>query len=213
MIGAGPNLRVGFRYLIQRVAKDGRIPLSVVRGGQPTKVEVPLSSRRPTLLIDLNGSHPSYFVYGPLVFSPGSIQFVGGLMQRVSQNPMSLFGIVSGPLMRRLLDEPAFEGESLVLVASPFFPHPLSRGYGDPLGSVVEAVNGVRVRNLGHLVEVLRDMKEEFVTIEFHGRNGESLVFPRKEIVTATDEILSANGVRNQASPDVLRIWNARAAR
>jgi hypothetical protein len=122
---------------------------------------------------------------------------------------MSMFGMVSGPLMKRLLDEPAFDGEELVLVSSPFFPHALSMGYSDAMGSVVDTVNGVRIRNLGHLVEVLRDTRDEFIVIEFQGRNSESLVFPREEMLAATDEIMSTNGVRSQGSPEILRIWKA----
>jgi S1-C subfamily serine protease len=209
MISVGANLRIRFRYLIQQLAKDGRVPLTIVRDGRETKVDVPVARRRPTLLVDLNGSYPSYFVYGPLVFSTATMQFVAGFVQGAARNPMSMFGMVSGPLMKRLLDEPAFDGEELVLVSSPFFPHALSMGYSDAMGSVVDTVNGVRIRNLGHLVEVLRDTRDEFIVIEFQGRNSESLVFPREEMLAATDEIMSTNGVRSQGSPEILRIWKA----
>ena len=57
-------------------------------------------------------------------------------------------------------------------------------------------------------MEVLRDCQDEFITIEFYGHGGETLVFPRAEMVAATDEILTDNGVRSQGSPDTLAIWN-----
>lgn len=211
MISAGPSLRVRFRYLIQRLARDGRVPLTILRGGQERKVELPVATKRPTLLPDLNGAYPSYFVYGPLVFSTATMQFLAAYAQ--GANAPNMFGMITSSIMKRLLDEPAFEGESLVLVSSPFFPHPLSRGYSDATGQVVASVNGARVRNLGHLVEVLRDSAEEFVVIEFDGRHTESMVFPRKEMLAATDEIMSTNGVRSQGSPDVLRIWDAKKGR
>ncbi|MEO7796374.1 MAG: serine protease, partial [Opitutaceae bacterium] len=69
--------------------------------------------------------------------------------------------------MIRRGDKPAFPGEQLVVVSSPFFPHKLSTGYSNPFTRVVESVNGKHVNNLNHLVELLRDTKEEFVTIEF----------------------------------------------
>ena len=40
----------------------------------------------------------------------------------------------------------------------------------------------------------------------------ETLVFPRAEMVAATDDILSDNGIRSQGSPDTLAIWNAKPA-
>ena len=58
------------------------------------------------------------------------------------------------------------------------------------------------------LVEVLRDCKDEFITIEFDSRRGETPVFSRAEMLAATDEILNDNGVRSQGSPDMLAIWN-----
>jgi hypothetical protein len=58
---------------------------------------------------------------------------------------------------------------------------------------------------------VLRDSKDEFITIEYDSRRGETMVFPRAEMAAATDEILSDNGLRSQASADVLPIWNAKS--
>ena len=74
-------------------------------------------------------------------------------------------------------------------------------------------VNGVPVKNLAHLVEILRDTKEEFIRIECYDRPGETMVFPRAEMVAATDGILTDNGIRSQGSPDMLAIWNAKPAR
>jgi hypothetical protein len=62
-------------------------------------------------------------------------------------------------------------------------------------------------------VEILRDSRDEFVTVEFEGRTGETLVFPRKDVLAATDGILSDNGVRSQGSPGTLDIWSARPSR
>ena len=83
--------------------------------------------------------------------------------------------------MTRIGDKPAFAGEELVVVSSPFFPHKLAKGYSNPFGQVVKTVNGIPIKNLTHLVEVLRDAKGEFITIEFNERDGETLVFPRAE--------------------------------
>ncbi len=55
---------------------------------------------------------------------------------------------------------------------------------------------------------MLRDCKDEFVVFDFDMRGGETPVFPRKEMVEATDEILTDNGVRSQGSPDMMAVWN-----
>jgi hypothetical protein len=103
-------------------------------------------------------------------------------------------------------------GEELVVVTSPFFPHKLSKSYTNPISRVVETVNGLKIKSLKHLVETLRDSRDEFIVFKFAGRSGESPVFPRKEVLAATEEILTDNGVRSQGSPDILAVWNAKPA-
>ena len=76
----------------------------------------------------------------------------------------------------------------------------------------MKTVNGQHVRSLNQLVALLRDLNDEFVTIEFDQRSSESLVFPRKAMVAATEEILTDNGVRAQGSPDTLAVWEAKGA-
>ena len=98
------------------------------------------------------------------------------------------------------------------MISSPFFPHKLSTGYSNPAGSVVYSVNGTRIKSLAHLVAVLRDLKDPFVTIEFDQKGGEGLVFPRAAMVAATDEILNDNGIRAQGSPDTMAVWQAKPA-
>jgi len=116
-------------------------------------------------------------------------------------------------MVTRMADEPAFPGERLVVISSPFFPHKLAQGYGNPRSEVVKSINGIPVHNLNHLVEILRDAKTEFVTLECNTRYGETMIFPRLQMLAATDEILTDNGVRSQGSPDTLATWNAKAAR
>ncbi len=200
------DIRVRFQYLIQKYARDGRVPLTVVRRGQAQTIQLPVGPRRPMLIPDLEGAYPSYFVYGPLVFSSATQLFLAGL----NNIAIGLAGAGS-PLSTRRSDRPAFDGEALVVVASPFFPHKLSKGYSQTQSSVVHKVNGTVIRNLAHLVETLRDLKDEFVVFEFAGRRFETPVFPRKEMEAATEDILNDNGVRAQGSPDVLKVWNQRA--
>ncbi len=211
MVKLGTNSRVGFQYLVQSVTKDGRTPLTVVRDSKPVQLNVPVKPAPPGLIPSLNGSYPSYFVYGPIVFSNASMEYVSGFLR---QNGMAnMLGVVTSSLVKRMLDKPGFPGEGLVVVAAPFFPHRLSQGYSNPMGLVLQKVNGRPVRSLTHLVESLRDQAGEFVTFEFEGVFTETLVFPHQEVLAATEGILTDNGVRSQGSPDTLTVWNARGTR
>jgi S1-C subfamily serine protease len=209
MVKIDTDLRVSFGYMIQKVSKDGKLPLTVVRAGKSLKVELPVSAEYPTLVSDLHGEYPSYFVYGPLVFSRATRQFLGAFENNA--NLMRVLGYVKSPLVTRAFDPPSDDLEELVIVSSPFFPHKLANGYSNPAGSVVKSVNGTPVKSLKHLVALLRDLKDSFVTFDFAAKGGEALVFSRPALVSATDDILTDNGVRAQGSPDMLAVWQAKA--
>jgi hypothetical protein len=208
MILVNRNLRLGLRYQMQRSARNGKIALTIVRAGKALAVEVPVQVERPSLLNPLEGSYPSYFIYGPVVFSRATLDLVGGLR---NGHATGMLNVASSPLVTQLFDAPTPEREELVVIPAPLFPHTTSKGYGNVVDSVVYSVNGVRVRSLRHLVALLRDLHDEFVVITLDSkRAGEGLVFRRAEMAAATEEILSDNGVRAQGSPDMMEVWQAK---
>jgi S1-C subfamily serine protease len=211
MIKLEPNLRVHFKYMVQKLAKDGKVPLTVLRAGKVLHIQLPVSPDHPQVLPDLDGGYPSYFVYGPMVFSEATSQFLGGFSKESNgARVLDMFAVRGSPLLRRVGDKPKFPGERLVVVSSPYFPHKLSEGYSSPMAQVVKSVNGIPIKNLAHLVQVLRDCKDEFLTFDFDNRFGETPVFRRTEMNFATEDILSDNGIRSQGTPDVMDIWNTK---
>jgi S1-C subfamily serine protease len=206
------DLRLQFTYLVQKTARNGKVALTVVRGAREMKIELPVSPVRAKLIPFLQGAYPPYFVYGSLAFSVATEELLLGLSSGANAARFTtVLSYRGSPLLTRRGDKPAFPGEELVIVPSPFFPHKVSTGYANPtVGQVVKSVNGIAIKNLQHLVAVLRDAKEEFLVIEFADREVESLVLPRTEMVKATDDILNDNGIRSQGTPDTLAVWNAK---
>jgi hypothetical protein len=169
---------------------------------------VPVGGPRQLLIPDLNGGYPSYFVYGPIVFSRATSEFLSSVSGNAGAlNALSFNG---SPLVTRRGEGPDGQREELVVISSPFFPHKLTTGYSNRFGAVVESVNGVPVRSLRHLVALLRDLKDDLLVLRFDQREGETMVLPRKEMQAATDSILSDNGIRSQGSPDMMEIWNGK---
>lgn len=208
MVKLGSNLRVRFQYRIQQVAKNGKVPMTIVRGGKTMKVEVPTSGPRPLLIPDLNGGYPSYFVYGPVTFTRATAEFMASLASNAAA--MNAYSFNASPLVTRRGDSPDATREELVVISGPFFPNRLVTGYGNRVGSVVDTVNGTRIRSLAHLVSTLRDLKDEHVVFKFDQRYGESLILPRKAALDATEGILSDNGIRTQGSEDMMKVWGGK---
>ena len=214
MIKQDNNLRVYFTYMVQKITKNGTVPLTVIRAGKELHLNVPVSPNYPMIIRDLAGKYPSYFIYGPMVFSHATKQYVNAYAGgNETLNYLNWLNSMGSPLAARMYDKPAFEGEELVVITTPFFPHKLAKGYNSAHGNVVKKVNGIKINNLKHLVEVLRDIKSDFVEFEYDCLAGETPVFLCREMVAETEKMLTDNGIRSQGSPDMMAVWNAKPTR
>jgi S1-C subfamily serine protease len=206
MIQAQDNLRLSFMSQVPKlVRKDGTVPVAVLRAGKAIEVALPVSREPDVLLKSYDGRYPSYFVCGPLVFSPVVSNAISFYFQ---YNPM-LVGRNS-PLTTRRTDRARFPGEELVVVTAPLLRTRMTKGYIDPFGQVLSEVNGAKVKNLAHLVELIRTCQDEYLTFRFAEDYAETLVFRRKAMLDATETLMSENGIPRRGSDDVLTVWNGK---
>ncbi len=198
-----------FQYLVQHLVRDNHVPMTILRDGQELKQDVPVGSQQDYWLFHyLANQNPSYFIYGPLVFTEATSNFTTSFTNGDSVETTLSYANQGNPLIRRYGDRPAFADERIVIVALPMFTHRISKGYKSQYAHAVAEVNGVSIRNLKQMVGVLRDVSGEFVEFTFLGKYTENVVFKRKEVLDATEEILNDNGIRKQYSPDIAPIWN-----
>ena len=201
------NLRLSAEYLIPRTAKNGMVEMTVVREGKAQKMNVPVRIESQKLIRFKGFKYPRYFIYGPLVFC--EVPYIEMRQMYAQQNAMLFFATTGSPIVTRMNDTVAFEGEELVGVFSPMFSHQITKGYNTKatgLG-IISHLNDVPVKNLVHLVEMLRDNKDQYVVFRFANYGSERLVFDRQEIEASTEEILSENGIRSQYSDDLKSVW------
>jgi S1-C subfamily serine protease len=204
------DLRLSASYLTQKFAKNGLLPLTIYRAGKLEKINLPVPSKRDLVIPYMMNGQPRYFILGPFVFS----QTTQDYLERLGNQRPASFGRQPSPLITRRFDKPAFENEELIVVASPLFPHRITKGYDDPNRAVLSEVNGVPVKNLRHLVEILRDSADEQVSFKFAASGvltHETMVFNRADLVEATAKILEENGIRYPYSADLRAVWEAPA--
>ena len=181
-----------------------------MRDGKEMNIQLPVSPVRPALIPALENKYPSYYIFGPMVFSVATDDFMDNIN---SSSTMSFLSFIGSPLVTRRGDKPAFPGEQLVIISSPFFSHDLDLGYEkEPVSWVVKSVNGIPIKNLQHLAQVLNDSKDEFLKFEFAGTGLETFVFPRQALKDSTDGILNDNDIRSQGSPDIMDALAGKAA-
>ena len=218
MVRLDNGLRLGYHYFVPKLLEDGRFPATIIRDGETMEVKVPAGPNKPLVIKSLKGKYPEYFVYGPLVFVEAVKEYeegVRGLIRSSSSaqraaafSMMSAMSSNQSPLFTRKGDNPAFEGEQLIMVAVPLLPHKISKGYEGPYANVLDKINGTKIKNLKHMVQVLRDSTEKQIKFEFKEKVANYLVFDRKEIEEAMEDILIDNAIARQGSKALLREWN-----
>ncbi len=205
MIEVANNLRLAFDYQVPRLAKDGKVPMTIFRDGEEMRIDVPVKRDLDRLLKDLDNGYPEYFIVGPMTFTP---VYLDHLM--VFRQNLPFLMARSSPILTRASDLSKSKGEELVVGPARLFPHPLVKGYDAGIFPVLESVNGTEIKNLAHLVQVIRDSKDEFLTFTWADDGVESLVFRREEMIKATEEILDDNGIRYQMSDRLKPIWDGK---
>jgi S1-C subfamily serine protease len=200
--------KINFAYYVQKIVKNNLIPLTIMRQGAVKQIQLPVSPKPVRLIKPLKGEYPSYFIIGPMVFSIAAEELVNAISGGNNSALGNSLSAAGNLMFARRSEKPAFEGEQLVIAPSALFTHNLSKGYHAPALGVVKSINDIKVKNLLHLIEIIRDAKEEYLIFEFSGQNTESLVFTRKDFLASTEEVLNDNGIRAQGSADAMAVWN-----
>lgn len=200
------DLRLNAMYLLQQLAEDGHLPCTIMRDGEEMSLNIPVQYERKLVLPYLFEDDPRYFIYGPLVFSQATQDHLARFNER------GRLGLATrgNPLITRRSDAPAFPGEEVVIVTSQPFSHPLMKGYSEPFLFQVREVNGIAIKNLVHLVEVLRDNTDPQVVFVFGQQSNQTpeiLVFDHQAMLDATEEVLNENGIRYRYSEDIRQVW------
>lgn len=196
------DLKLSYQYLVPRLADGETLSATVVRGGEIHEVKIPLVRKRQLLIKSLKGDYPSFFIYGPMIFTHPSQELLG-LIQR------ALIGLsaLGSPLANRRTDKPAFEGEELVILGARLFPHSTSEGYKSTGFAVVTHIDDKKVKNLAHAAELMKAADGEFIELKLQGSGTKLLAFKRQEIEDATELILEDEGIRSQFSRDMREVW------
>lgn len=206
MVRLRNDLRLHFQNFIPEFVEDGTIPLTIFRDGESQEVRTPVFLGRSQLIPMLEYDYPDYAIVGPLVFMPAVYEFVEPVM--ADSRGFSFFASRKSVLISRFSEAPAFDGEQLVIISNRMFPHPIRKGYGNPMLNVLSHINDEKVKNLEHAVTLIRDATGEFLEFTFAGHT-ESVVFKREEFLESTETILESEGIRYQFSKSLRGIWDS----
>lgn len=198
-IKTNDGLRLNFTYLIQHLQKKDKIRLTIIRNGKEKEIGIQLPHELKKLIPYLEDTYPSYFIYGPLVFSSATSEHVRSLQRQWMIKLLQS----SSPLITEFNRNADDDIEELVIISAGMFSHRITKGYENPFAQVVKEINGHKIKSLRHLVEVLNNITGEYIEITFAENYVETIIFNKKEMEAATEDILSENGIRFECSDDL----------
>jgi S1-C subfamily serine protease len=192
-----PGERTQWAYFVDREQIGATVACDVLRAGRVQKLSIRLASPQYPLTLVPDEEYdkpPRYFIYGGLVFSGLTKNFLEVWGNEWYRNAPQ-------PLTARLGRPPAVAGEEVVILVK-VLAATVNRGYHDLANEVVVAVDGEKVRNIEHLVRMVeRDSRDPFIA--FTTDEGKELVLDREKVRASQQEILATYHITAERSPDL----------
>ncbi|NLX14055.1 MAG: trypsin-like serine protease [Phycisphaerales bacterium] len=199
MVSIADGVRVDWPYLIARKSPGSTIKLDLIRDGQSLTVELPTITNRNTLVQRMTGKRPTYFIYGGLVFSPVTTELV-----QSAARYFAILGLRGSLLARKIRDYRTDTDDEMVALVSPILPHRLTKGYGVSPLSVVTHVNDEPVKNLRHMIQLVKDTSDKpFIIFRFENDYEEKIVLEPEQVARLTPEIMLNNNIPSACSEDM----------
>ncbi len=193
-----PGERTSMNYCTQMHQVGEDMNLEILRDGEKRDLRVRLDTAWgfhkliPMMLYD---ALPAYYIYGGLVFSPLTINYLltwGGQPDR--EAPPDLVNYL-------LFDEPTVEGEEVVLMIK-VLSSGVNSGYRDFVNSRITKVNGRKVKNLKELVRIVEEEPQD-PYVAFTTARGFRMVLDRKEVEKEKEKIFNTYRIPSDCSENL----------
>jgi S1-C subfamily serine protease len=191
-IELAPQLRSSLTHAIQQHQIGDRLELQIARDGRTETVELvlDLNAKDASLVLPFRYDvPPTYFIYGGLVFSPLSANYVQSFQEKA---PPRL-----SVLQSAYRNRPAEE----IVVLNRVLPSRGNMGYQDWENQIVTKMNGHRFGNLAELVHLIETTSDPFVLLE--NEEGLTIALERKEVEAERETLLLTYGIPSDRSDDV----------
>ncbi len=185
--------RVHIAVAFQSFQNGDNVKLKILRDGKETTIDLPLYVYEDD---KLSGNQydvlPRYFIYGGLVFTPLSLDY------------MKTFGrewadAVNAELVYELLyrknDAPEKARKEPIVLAS-ILPHSINANFSIKGRTLVDSINGVKIQCLEDVVKAFGKPQGNFQIIKFLSHDAVECLNV-KDVEKANDEILKTNGIQS----------------
>jgi len=183
------NGRVDANYLIRLHHIGESFEATILREGKEKKINIPLKP-----LVDLipfeHEQRPQYFIFGGMVFMPLSKNYLYEWGRAwVQKAPIHFVDVVKNA------NYPTAKREEIVFLQS-ILADRENAGY-ELSHAVVEAVNGVKIKNFKTLVKTIQESKKEEIKITLQG--GSILILNKEKALEANKRLLKRYRIEKAA--------------
>ena len=165
------------------------VPVKVLRDGAVVETAIRALKREQRLRRWMFDTKPDYFLYGGLVFTTASYNF----MVRSKVHFHDDIG-----------EDKDFDGDEAVVI-SDILADTCVEGYLENYGVLVRSVNGTKVRNLRHLVELVEECRDGFICfgLDEDTEWDVKMVVDAKTMVEATPRVMERYQIPEDRSEDL----------
>jgi len=186
------NERVDVAYCIDQHQVGDIIKIDLLREG--TKKQVKFALGKDRIFQVQRGQYPaqpSYFIFGGLVFSPLTINYLQSWGDEWFQDAPTdlLYSLINGRWKRDRQD---------IVTLIKVLPHDVNVGYHEEEDEIIIKVDGVAINSFSHFVSLVQDGAEPF--IEFTTREGRIFAIDRKQASDSAGSIMQHYGISSTRS-------------
>ncbi len=191
--------RTSFSYYVQENQVGETLKMDVLRDGESMSLEIPLNhpmERDWLIPMEQYDILPTYYIYGGVVFVP------------LTKNLMRMWGpnwanAAPKEFVVQLQNNIVTEEQDEHVIGLRVLAADVNQGFHGESNWFIETVDGVKVRNLGHLIELVEAGEgNEFV--EFRNPVGRRIILDRQKVKKEQESILAIYRIPEDRSGDLL---------
>eukprot|EP00252_Welwitschia_mirabilis_P012102 TRINITY_DN2692_c0_g1_i4.p1 TRINITY_DN2692_c0_g1~~TRINITY_DN2692_c0_g1_i4.p1 ORF type:complete len:755 (-),score=151.93 TRINITY_DN2692_c0_g1_i4:281-2545(-) len=187
--------RIGFSYLVSQKYTGEHAKVKILRDSKVYEFDIELSTQKRLVPAHIKGRPPSYYIIAGFVFSAVSVPYLR------SEYGKDYDFDAPVKLLDKLLHSMAQTEDEQLVVVSQVLVADINIGYEDIVNTQVLAFNGVHVRNLKHLAQMVENCQDAF--LQFDLEYQQIVVLDTKKAKEATRDILATHCIPSAMSDDL----------
>jgi len=169
-----------------------KITVEVLRDKQPLKLNIVMKNYIPIVPRTEYDKKPTYYIFGGLVFTKLTVNYVYGLWGQFNRRPS---------ILDRVIYEISTPVKQQIVVLQQVLADEINKGYHDFSNLIVKKVNGQEISDMQDLIKKIEETKDEFLEIELEDKN--KITLETKKAKDASDDILKKYGINFDRSEDL----------